>query len=56
MTKKTRAAKIDGDVFYRAAQRNNLKTDNRTLNKIVRLVNSGMTVAQAAKIIAQEKK
>ena len=55
MTKK-KAAKIDGDAFYKAAQRNNLPTNNRTLNKIVKLVNKGMTVAQAAKTIAQERK
>jgi|TARA_R100001530_G_scaffold116217_1_gene83254 hypothetical protein len=51
--KKTRAAKIDGGVFYRAAERNNLPTDNRTLNKIVKLVNEGMTVSKAAKTVAQ---
>ena len=50
------AAKIDGTKFYNAAVRNNLPTNNKTLNKIVKLVNEGMSVSNAAKQIASEVK
>ena len=52
--KKTKAAKIDGTVFYNAAKKYGLSTSNASLNKIVKLVNSkGLTPLQAAKKIAQ---
>lgn len=50
------ASKIDGTKFYNAAVRNNLPTDNRTLNKIVKLVNEGMSVSAAAKQVASKVK
>jgi len=46
------AAKIGGGEFVRAAAKAGLPTDNKTLNKIVALVNQGVTVAQAAKQVA----
>lgn len=42
------AADIDGGEFVRTAANLGLPTDNATLNRIVRLVNKGMTVHQAA--------
>jgi hypothetical protein len=50
------ASKIDGTKFYNAAVRNNIPTDNRTLNKIVKLVNEGMSVSSAAKQVASKVK
>lgn len=47
------AASIDGDVFVRAAQAVGLPTTNASLNRIVDLVNRGMTPNQAAKQIAE---
>jgi len=46
------AASIDGNKFVKAAQAVGLPTDKLTLNKIVSLVNQGMSVAQAAKAVA----
>lgn len=42
------AAQMGAEVFYNAAKRAGLPTDNGTLNKIVRLVSAGMDVSQAA--------
>ena len=47
------AARIDGDVFVRAAQAVGLPTTNASLNRIVNLVNQGMTPNQAAKQLAE---
>jgi hypothetical protein len=41
------ASKIDGGQFVRAMEKAGMPTDTKTLNKIVRLVNSGKSVAQA---------
>ena len=49
------AATMDGGVFYRAAQRAGLKTDNATLNRIIALVNQGYTVDRAAQEVANVK-
>lgn len=46
------AAGIGGGEFYRAAESYGLPTDNESLNKIVGLVNSGMSVPQAAASVA----
>ena len=46
------AAKIDGNKFAKAAMAVGLPTDNATLNKLVNLVNQGMSVQEAAKRIA----
>jgi hypothetical protein len=46
------AASMNGDVFVLAAQEAGLGTDIGTLNKIVDLVNQGMSPKQAAKSIA----
>ena len=49
--KKTKAAKIDGTVFYNAAKKYGLSTSNASLNKIVKLVNSkGLTPLQAVEL------
>jgi hypothetical protein len=50
------AAKIDGDVFVKAAQKEGLPTTSKSLNKIVKLVNEGMTPSQAAQQIANKRK
>ena len=50
------AAKIDGDVFVKAAQKEGLPTTSKSLNKIVKLVNEGMTPNQAAQQIANKRK
>lgn len=42
------AAQMDGGEFFRAAQRAGLPTDNGTLNSIIKLVNQGMALDQAA--------
>jgi hypothetical protein len=47
------AARIDGGVFVRAAQAVGLPTTNASLNRIVNLVNQGMTPNQAAKKLAE---
>ena len=46
------AASIDGNEFAKAAQSVGLPTDNATLNKIVNLVNQGLSVQDAAKTVA----
>ena len=46
------AANIDGNEFAKAAIAVGLPTDNATLNKLVNLVNQGMSVQEAAKRIA----
>jgi len=46
------AAKMDGNTFAKAAMAVGLPTDNATLNKLVNLVNQGMSVQEAAKRIA----
>ena len=46
------AAKIDGDVFVRAAQSAGIPDDMNTLNKIVSLVNQGKSPNEAALIVA----
>ena len=46
------AAKMDGNKFVKAAMAVGLPTDNATLNKLVNLVNQGMSVQEAAKRIA----
>jgi hypothetical protein len=48
------AASIDGNTFVKAAQAVGLSTDNSTLNKIVDLVNQGMSVTEAAKAVASK--
>lgn len=50
------AAQMDGGVFYQAAQRAGLPTDNGTLNKIVRLVSSGMDATQAAQEVKRTQR
>ena len=49
-----RAAQMDGGVFYIAAQRAGLEPSTQTLNKIVDLVNQGMTPEAAAKEVKQK--
>ncbi len=50
------AAKIDGSVFYNAAEKYGLSTTNAGLNKLVKLVNTkGLTPLQAARQISQGK-
>ena len=49
---KSRAARIGGGEFVRAAEKYGLSTDNETLNKIVDLVNAGASVDEAAKKVA----
>ena len=52
-TTKSPAAYIDGNVFYIAAKKYNLNTDDiNTMNKIVNLVNEGLGVDEAAKQVA----
>ena len=46
------AASIDGNTFVKAAMAVGLPTDNTTLNKLVNLVNQGMSVQEAAKRVA----
>ena len=46
------AASIGGDTFVLAAKNVGLPDDIETLNKIVNLVNSGMSPDQAAQLIA----
>ncbi len=46
------ASKIGGGEIARAAAKRGLPTDNETLNKIVRQVNRGQTLAQAARSVA----
>jgi hypothetical protein len=48
------AAKIDGDVFVRAAQSVGIPDDMNTLNKIVSLVNQGKSPNEAALIVAKK--
>ena len=47
------ASKIDGGVFVAAASKHGLGTDIETLNKIVRLVNEGLSVDAAAQKVAK---
>jgi hypothetical protein len=49
------AAKIDGNEFVLAAQKHGLNDDMATLNKIVNLVNRGMSVDQAASMLSSNK-
>lgn len=46
------AASMGGDTFVLAAQKFGLPDDTDTLNKIVNLVNSGMSPDQAAETVA----
>jgi hypothetical protein len=46
------AAQIDGNDFLLAARRHGLSEDIETLNKMVRLVNQGATVDEAARIVS----
>lgn len=48
------AASIDGNYFVLAAQKYGLPTDMDSMNKIVGLVNNGMDVDSAAKLLAQK--
>ena len=48
------AARIGGGEFSRAASAVGLPTDNATLNRIVQLVNQGLSVKAAAKKVAGE--
>lgn len=41
------ASRIGGGKFFRAAEKAGLPTDNESLNRIVRLVNSGMSISEA---------
>lgn len=50
------AAKIDGGEFVKAAEKYGLDLDNATLNRIVNLVNQGMSVDQAAMKVAGIRK
>lgn len=43
------ATRIGAEEFYAAAVANDLPTDHGTLNKIVRLVNTGLSVRDAAR-------
>jgi hypothetical protein len=47
------AAKIDGEVFYQVAKKYNLGTDNDSMNRIVNLVNQGMSPDDAGKALSQ---
>tara|TARA_R110000822_G_scaffold98366_8_gene222598 strand:- start:273 stop:437 length:165 start_codon:yes stop_codon:yes gene_type:complete len=50
-------ATIDGGVFYRAAKRNGLATDNRTLNMILKTAkDKKISVSKAAKEVAERLK
>jgi hypothetical protein len=49
------AAKIDGEIFYQIAKKYNLGTDINSMNKIVNLVNSGMTPDEAGKTLGQKE-
>lgn len=55
MATKKPAASIDGNEFVLAAQKVGIPTDTGTLNKIVKLVNEGMSVSAAAKEVAKTK-
>ena len=47
------AANMNGDIFVLAAQKYGIGTDIDSLNKIVNLVNQGIDVDTAAKLVAQ---
>ena len=49
------AAQISGDQFHRAANNESLPTDNGSLNRIVDLVNSGMSLEQAAAEVRRKR-
>jgi hypothetical protein len=55
MATKKPAAYIDGNDFVVAAQKVGLSTDTGTLNKIVKLVNEGLSVSAAAREVASKK-
>jgi len=50
------AARMDGGIFLRAAERAGLPTDNATLNQIVNLVNQGYSVARATSMVSSYRK
>jgi hypothetical protein len=45
---------MGAEQFYRVAEKYGLGTDNKTLNKIVDLVNQGMSLNEAARKLAKE--
>jgi hypothetical protein len=45
---------MGAEQFYRAAEKYGLGTDNKTLNKIVDLVNQGMSLDEAARKVAKQ--
>jgi hypothetical protein len=45
---------MGAEQFYRAAEKYGLGADNKTLNKIVDLVNQGMSLDEAAQKVAKE--
>lgn len=47
------AAKIDGEVFYQVSKKYNLGTDTDSMNRIVNLVNQGMSPDDAGKALSQ---
>jgi|DEB0MinimDraft_12_1074336.scaffolds.fasta_scaffold236661_2 hypothetical protein len=50
-------ATIDGTVFYNAAKRNGLATDNKTLNMILKTAkDEKISVSKAAKKVAERLK
>ena len=48
------ASMMGAEQFYRAAEKYGLGTDNKTLNKIVDLVNQGMSLDEAARKVAKQ--
>jgi len=48
------AAKMGGEQFFKAAHEAGLSTDNATLNQIVDLVNNGIPLHTAAKMVAEQ--
>ena len=50
------ASRIDGNEFVKAAQAVGLPTTRASLNRIVNLVNQGMTPSQAARQLANSGK
>ena len=55
MATKKPAAYIDGNDFVIAAEKAGLPTDTATLNKIVKLVNKGLSISSAAREVASQK-
>ena len=48
------ASMMGAENFYRIAEKYGLSTDNATLNKLVDLVNQGMSLDAAAKKVAKK--